>query len=658
MRYPVDWADNLRKTPIIADYQVARLHPTGEPDRKIATVILNHVLKGGEPGERIKLTFVEGTSCSGETPEIGSIARQQTLYHSDHGTYSSWGCTLQQSPVLLEWFGRERDALKKNADASPDEVDAQIALITFYNYWGDYPHALSRSNNTLKKAPDNGSLHFQRALALAGLGRLSDARSESHRAYDNDTHVQARVDLFQAQLQGLEAFADMKSIKDRNFYGVRFATNMFGDLTGADLSQTILTDLKLHTPLKARNSDWTRAHLRNVGIDQSDFSGARMNEIVFDDAGLNGVNFSSVEALKAAFNHSQLSGADMRDMRALESSFVRTFLRRADLRHGIFSKSDFTEADLTGARLDGTNLNGAILSKARLNHASLIGTSLKDAHLLGAEIGGTDLSAAELKGANLTGARIDCDTRFPTTFNRGETLLIPLAHCVPQILFVFSHYHLPKLEWNEQLNFSHAVLDGADFRNLNRSLNIKDAIVDGADFSETTASLDFSGVSAKGARFDRLRGDLTIRFSDLTGAYINGATDHRPTFLLSHENSHLDDAEIEHVLLKIFDASNFGEPNAETSLHNLHIRHSLITCFRTEPMDIRITGTELGEEDERRKTINEFITTLDFSRRLAATDSSNNLEESCGKAIELYLGDQCRRGFIKAGFTYTCPAAP
>jgi uncharacterized protein YjbI with pentapeptide repeats len=221
------------------------------------------------------------------------------------------------------------------------------------------------------------------------------------RAYE-DKSLRARVSLLEMKLSALEAASGAEPVNGHSFETSRYSTNAPGGLAGANLSKTILENVQVRGAADARNSDWAESRIINVGLDQSNFLGAHLYKVNFQNVSWNGANLSHAEAQEAAFDFGQFSGADLRELVAPDASFVKAYLRRADLTRANLTKAHFSYADLSGATLDGAHFDGADLSQAILSHATLRGASLKGARLIGADLRGTDFTHADIADADMS----------------------------------------------------------------------------------------------------------------------------------------------------------------------------------------------------------------------------------------------------------------
>jgi uncharacterized protein YjbI with pentapeptide repeats len=643
-----DWEGNLRRATIVADYRVERLRPTKDPDTKIATVLITRGWKGAKAGDRIEIAL--------DIPKIGSTTRQQSLFRAKDGKYYLAHCLAVHSPQVLERFAKEREALEVKAKAAPDDIDAQIDLISHYNYWEEHQLALSALERLIRTTPENGRLQFEYALALVGKGKFDAARVAMDKAYE-DKSLRSRVGLLEMKVSALEALSGAKGVNGRSFEMSRYSTIAMASLAGENVSKTILENLQMLGSLDARDSDWTGSRIINVGFDQSNFSGAHLSGVFFRKVSFNGASLFRAEARNTAFDFSQFSGADLHELIAPGASFVRAYLQRADLTRADLTSANFSEADLSGAALDEARLDGADLSRAILSNATWTGASLKDARLIGADLRGVDLTRANIAGADLTSARVDCGTRFPNSFDRTSVLLVPMARCDGQAPFDLGKTDLRRLP--RRPDFAMAYLAGANFRNLSAPLNFSGANLDGANFSgSSSARIRLSGVSARSASFEEISGEIDIGNSDLTAARITGRGDGSPILRIDRVNVRLDKADLSKVVIDVWSGLwNRPRPEFGTSLQQTRVEESLIKCRGAKP-DSAVVESAAEKERHRRELISEFILQLDLARQLAALHPSNKLEEGCAKAIDLYLGGACKAGFADAGFAYACPPAP
>ena len=131
-----------------------------------------------------------------------------------------------------------------------------------------------------------------------------------------------------------------------------------------------------------------------------------------------------------------------------------------------------------------------------------------------------------------------------------------------------------------------------------------------------------------------------------------------PVIRLASQGVTLDHATLRHVTINVGD---FGWPppknNFATAISGTRIEQSKIMCTKSKPTSGVIRNEPAETERWRRKGILQFIRDIDLARRLGALSSSNIIEEGCQKMIDLYLSDNCKKGFQDAGFAYECPAS-
>ena len=419
--YP-DWNDQIRDATLIGDYVVERLRPTKYPWTKIATARMTRAVKGAKEGDRIKISFGDSTSCGEYIPQRGTSIRQDTLLLGKDGIYFRGPCFRVRSPEALEAFTRERARVEAAAAAEPNDLEAQIALISNYNFWNEPKLALAALKVIAKRFPGERRLDLERATAFTALSEIAAARKAAGDTY-LDPRLRGRYMLLILTTVGREAASGGRGLISEARKRIHLSFGRI-QITGSDVSHTVLRKIHLSRPVEAAGSDWTGSQLNDVGLDRAEFARARLVDVRFEKVDLNGADLSEVDATGSVFVHARLSGADLHGMRAKKASFLESTFRRADLSGADVSGGKFIKSDLVGARLDGADLTEAVLTGVLLQ-----GASLKGAVLRRADLSGADLTGANLSGTELAGARFDCRTRWPEGFDPATHELVTAESC-------------------------------------------------------------------------------------------------------------------------------------------------------------------------------------------------------------------------------------
>lgn len=318
---------------------------------------------------------------------------------------------------------------------------------------------------------------------------------------------------------------------EEDLHGVDFGRSDFSGaiLTGANLSGS-----------KHAGSKFVLANL-----DRTNFSGATLNNVAFNEAQMNATNLSRVTGVSGDFSECDLRSVIIDAPLALTSpenapmrfSYAKfnysligaNWLRKvmdwaqiSDIPNG--QQIDATKADLTGIEITGVRFaSGCKFDNAILRNASLVESSLPFASFKGAfldgsiapEYAGADLAAARLQGcdfsdarcarANFSGARLD-EAKF------GKAQLQKAN---------FTNAYLKRVNFSavEQrgmtgASFNRAFLVGCNFSGADLStwqsdtVNLTQAYLHGADF--TNANLAGTLMAGAGIAFGDGELDVTI----------------------------------------------------------------------------------------------------------------------------------------------------
>ena len=134
-------------------------------------------------------------------------------------------------------------------------------------------------------------------------------------------------------------------------------------------------------------------------LQRASLVGARLDRASFNKARFDGATLDNAQGQNATFDKAEMGGAKLRGAQLQRASFNETHLQRATLDQAQLQNAVFDRAELTGASLEGAHLQGASFSFAQLQ-----GAMLKDAELQGASLGSAKLQGASLDYAQLQGA--------------------------------------------------------------------------------------------------------------------------------------------------------------------------------------------------------------------------------------------------------------
>ncbi|HEY9650638.1 MAG TPA: pentapeptide repeat-containing protein [Coleofasciculaceae cyanobacterium] len=189
------------------------------------------------------------------------------------------------------------------------------------------------------------------------------------------------------------------SFRSSRFYGAgddqRWGTfdDWITDLSGADL----------------RESDFTKAKLNNVLLNNASLIRATLNQADLSDSRLAGANLSSAQLIaadlrRAVLEKASLTGADLGEAKFAQSNLHGAMLGQVKATGADFSFADLAQSNWQGADLSEANLSNVNLQDADLSSTKLVGADLSSAQLQNAKLSNANLSTADLRGATLTGA--------------------------------------------------------------------------------------------------------------------------------------------------------------------------------------------------------------------------------------------------------------
>ena len=395
-------------------------------------------------------------------------------------------------------------------------------------------------------------------------------------------------------------------------------------LEGQDFSRVVLSGLTIvnvHGP----RSDWSLARLEGVSLSraqlfQADFSRALFLRVNLDQAVLDRAILRD-----ASFEGSSLVQTRAPNLAAERAAFIGVRAVGADFSGSSFAEGDFSGADLRAARFGRANLAGA--------------------KLLNADLRGADLASATLSGAVLKGARVDCGTRFPRGFDVDGALLIPLDLCGGAYALDFRGKDLAGLSFRD-LDLRGALFAGARLSNA----DFTGAILDGADFDAASGfDASFAPASAREASFENASGSLAhLGASDLRNARLSGASPGGLELTIGPSGPRTEGASLRNLRLSLD--------------HRLFARDGLglaaLLFARIEAGSIDCAPAPAGRGRRDEATLSEwnaYAETIDTARRAAAANPGVTLGESCRRAAQTWLSDNCEAGFRAAGVRYACP---
>ena len=163
------------------------------------------------------------------------------------------------------------------------------------------------------------------------------------------------------------------------------------DLTGDDLSNTIITDTNLSDAILVG------ADLSNAVLIGTTLTGADLT-----DANLAGVSLAYKDLTGTILTGADLTGAVLPSDYLSGKNFQGTIFNGVDLSGKDLSNSDFKYADFAGANLENTNLTSAVFEEVDL-------TKIKNKSLAGSNLFGTSFAYSNLSGVNLSGVILDAN---------------------------------------------------------------------------------------------------------------------------------------------------------------------------------------------------------------------------------------------------------
>ncbi len=403
-----------------------------------------------------------------------------------------------------------------------------------------------------------------------------------------------------------------------------------------DFSRVVLSGLTI-TNVHGPRSDWSLARLEGV-----DLAGAQLFE----------ADFSRARFLRVNLDTAVLDRAILRDAVFDGSTLIRTRAPGLSAERASFLNVRAVGVDLADANLAGADFSGADLRSARFGKANLSG-----AKLLNADLRGADLSQASLDGAALKGARVDCATRFARGLNTDSAQLIPLDLCGGAYALDFRGKDLAGMSFRDLdmrgALFAGAMVGGADFAGAN---------LDGADFEGASGfDASFTPASAREASFENIASPLnTLSKSDLRNARISGPAGAEVELTIGPSGPRTEGAFLRNMSLVLDhrlrstepgatgQGSGFGSGLGLASLLFARVEASSVNCAPAPATRGRRDEASMAEWST-------FAETIDTARRVAQSNPGVTLGETCRKAAQSYLADNCEAGFRAAGVRYICP---
>jgi uncharacterized protein YjbI with pentapeptide repeats len=395
-----------------------------------------------------------------------------------------------------------------------------------------------------------------------------------------------------------------------------------------DFSRIVLSGLTI-TNVHGPRSDWSLARLEGV-----DLTGAQLFE----------ADFSRARFLRVNLDAAVLDRAILRDAMFDGSSFVRARAPGLSAERASFLNIRAVGADFEDANFSGADFSGADLRANRFGRANLAG-----AKLLNADLRGADLSRANLAGASLKGARVDCATRFAKGANTDVAQLIPLDLCGGAYALDFRGKDLSGMSFrNLDMRgalFAGAKVGGADFSGSN---------LDGADFEGASGfDASFTPASAREASFENIASPLnTLGQTDLRNARISGPAGVEVELTVGPSGPRTEGADLRNVWLVL---DHRLKPH-DSGAAGLGLAGLLFARIESSSVNCAPAPAVRGRRDEGSMAEwTNFAETIDTARRVTQANPGVTLGETCRKAAQSYLADNCEAGFRAAGVRYICP---
>jgi uncharacterized protein YjbI with pentapeptide repeats len=214
------------------------------------------------------------------------------------------------------------------------------------------------------------------------------------------------LDLSHVDLSGLDLSGVV--FADAILRGARFAG---AQLRAANLGAAVLADADLAN-VDLTGADLSGADLGGAKACAADFSGAMIEDAIFDGAELTGAQFVCAIGSRASFTAASLSDATFQRAELREADFERAVLDRADFTEALLSDAMFEDASANGARFERAVMTNARCARLRANDARFGAIDADDSYWENAELCRADFSFSKLARALFTeaaliGARMD-----------------------------------------------------------------------------------------------------------------------------------------------------------------------------------------------------------------------------------------------------------
>ena len=277
------------------------------------------------------------------------------------------------------------------------------------------------------------------------------------------------------------------------------------DLTGNDLSNTVITDINL-----------SNAILVDADLSNTILIGTTLTKTNLTGANLTGTTLTGMDLTNTILRGANLTGANLYGVNLSGMDLTNTILRGANLTGANLTGTTLTGMDLTNTILRGANLTGATLTGMDLTNANLAGQDLSDHDLTDVIFTGTDLSNSVLPDDGLSGKNFDNSILDGVDLS-GKDL-------------------------------SHSLFRHASFKNT----NLKNTNLYSAEFLE----VDLTKIKNKSLAGANLIG-TAIPYSNLSGINLDGSI----LGFLNWQNSNLSGIDFTVISNKFIEASVFKGAN-------------------------------------------------------------------------------------------------
>jgi uncharacterized protein YjbI with pentapeptide repeats len=402
-------------------------------------------------------------------------------------------------------------------------------------------------------------------------------------------------------------------------------------LEAQDLARLSLSGLEIRDA-HAPRSNWSFSRVEDSAFVRAQMSGADLAGAQFLGVSLDGAVLDGARLKGASLAGSSLTRARAHRLISPSASFAAVRARAAEFDGSIFRQADFVGADLRASRFGAADFTGA--------------------SLLNADLRGADLSRAVLVKTDLRGARVDCNTRLPKGIDPEASLLVPLDLCGGLYALDYRGRQLAGISFRDlDLRgglFGGASLGGVDFAGAN---------LDGADFEAATGfeAANFAPASAREANFEKIPGPLgALEGADMRNARLSGLPGAPLELTLGPAGPRLDGAQLTQVRLVLDHRLAAREPSAPggavglAGLLRARFEAGIVECARAP--------TARGPAAESLAEWTLYAETLETARRVVAASPGVLMGETCRRAIENVLGDNCERGRKLSGARFACPA--